>query len=215
MGCNASDNAEPETSKAKNKPNFQVDQDKIDQAVLDHKVVRDQLKIYQKQQERCQEIELEKARELAKKGQKDRAKMVLRQKKAREYYINNAEKMIQNVEVQINNVQTKQMEMAVLDNIKSATDILKHMNDLMPIEEVERIMDENQEQNDRLNEINDLLAQDMNPEMKQFVDEDLDRMYEELETGEPEPGKAVASADASGNDYQYSAEEPQKMAMPA
>lgn len=167
-------------------PLDQIDQDEIDQAILDLKVTRDQLHIYQKQQERCQEVELAKAKELARKGQKERAKIVLRQKKAREYYIMNAEKNIENIENLINNITTKQLEMSFIRNLKQTNALMKKMNDLMPIEEVERIMDENQEQQERLDEINSLLSQDMNgnPEMRQFVDDDLDRMYEELETGE-------------------------------
>ena len=194
-----------------------VDQNKIDQAILDLKVTRDNLRIFQKQQERCQETELEKARELAKKGQKERAKMVLRQKKAREYYINNEEKMIAGIEAQINNVETKQIEINMMNNLKQTNDILKHLNDLMPIDEVERIMDENQEQQDRLNEINDTLSQSMDPQMKQFVDEDLDKMYEELETGEPESDKASAGQESGDASAEESEENPapQKTAMAA
>ena len=51
----------------------------IDQTILDLKVTRDKLKIYQQQQERCQEIAFEKVHKLVKEGQKERAKIVLRQ----------------------------------------------------------------------------------------------------------------------------------------
>lgn len=204
MGCNSS-----KAKKQKTKNDDQIDQDKIDQAILDLKVTRDKLKQYQKQQERCQEVELEKARELVKKGQKDRARIVLKQKKAREIYINNAEHMIEGIESQINTVQTKQMEINMIDGIKQTNEILKHMNDLMPIEEVERIMDENQEQNDRLNEISSLLAQDQNPEIDAAADEDLDKLLAELDTGEQESGDASEEGPAPAK------AKPQKQAMPA
>lgn len=206
MGCNSS--KINNSHKEKNKNN-QIDQDKIDQAILDLKVTRDQLRQYQKQQERCQQVELEKARELVKSGQKERARIVLKQKKAREIYISNAEHMIEGIESQINNVQTKQMEINMIENIKETNQILKHMNDLMPIEEVERIMDENQEQTDRLNEINDLLAQDTNPELNQAADEDLDRLLAELDTGEQESGEASEEEPAAAKT------KPQKQAMAA
>ncbi|KAK8871592.1 Charged multivesicular body protein 6 [Tritrichomonas musculus] len=165
-----------------------IDQDKIDQVVLDLKVARDQLIIYQKQQEGHQEVELQRAKEFARKGQKERAKIVLRQKKAREYYINNAQKNIANIETLLNQVTSKQIEIEVFNAMKDTNEILKKMNSLMPIAEVERIMDENQEQQKRLDEINSLLAQDMsaNQKMKQFVEVDLDRMYDELDIGEQE-----------------------------
>lgn len=157
-----------------------INQDTIDQAILDLKVTRDKLKKYQEQQERCQDIDLQKARQLVLKGNKDRAKIVLKQKKAREIYINNAENMIQGIENQINNIQTKQIEIDVVNNIKLANGILKKMNDLMTIDEVEKIIDENHEQNDRLNEIQDLLALDQNLQLND--DSDINRMLEELDT---------------------------------
>lgn len=155
-----------------------IDQDNIDQVVLDLKVAR----------EGHQEVELQRAKEFARKGQKERAKIVLRQKKAREYYINNAQKNIANIESLLNQVTSKQIEIKVFNAMKDTNEILKKMNSLMPIEEVERIMDENQEQQERLDEINSLLAKDMsaNQEMKQFVEVDLDRMYDELDIGEQE-----------------------------
>lgn len=208
MGCSHS------KQKEKTKNDNQIDQDKIDQAILDLKVTRDKLKQYQKQQERCQEIELEKARELVKKGQKDRARIVLRQKKAREIYINNAEHMLEGIDSQINNIQTKQMEINMIENIKQTNSLLKKMNDLMPIEEVERIMDENQEQNDRLNEISSLLAQDMNPEINEAAEEDLDKLYEELDVGEPN-ANGQESGEASEESPAPAKTKPQKMAMPA
>lgn len=206
MGCNSS--KINNSHKEKNKNN-QIDQDQIDQAILDLKVTRDQLRQYKKQQERTQQVELQKARELVKCGQKDRAKIVLKQKIARETYINNAEHMIEGIEAQINNVQNKQMEINMIESIKETNQILKHMNDLMPIEEVERIMEENQEQNDRLNEINDLLAQDTNPGLNQAADEDLDKLLAELDTGEQESGEASEEEPAAAQT------KPQKQAMAA
>lgn len=166
-----------------------INQDTIDQAILDLKITRDKLKKFQKQQERCQDMDLQKARELVRKGNKDRAKIVLKQKKAREIYINNAENMIQGIESQINNIQTKQIEINFIDNIKLANGILKKMNDLMTIDEVERIMDENNEQNDRLNEIQDLLTHDQNLQL--IDDSDINRMLDELDTCEIVSGETT------------------------
>ncbi|OHT11095.1 Charged multivesicular body protein 6 [Tritrichomonas foetus] len=207
MGCSGS-KAKP-VNKAE-----QVSKEKTDQAILDLKITRDRLKKYQKQQEHCSELELQKAKELLKNKQTDRARIVLKQKKAREVYINNAEKMLQNIEQQIYNIENKQMEMEVFDNLKATNDILKHMNDLMPVEEVERIMDENAEQNDRLEEIGDLLAQNMSKEDTQAVEDDLDALLAEFEA---ENGGAEAESESSSSVEEAAPvkAKPQKVAMPA
>lgn len=165
-----------------------IDHDMIDQAILDLKVTLNKLKKYQQQQERCQEIELEKARKLVKEGQKEYAKIILRQKKAREIFINKAEHMIEGLESQINAIQNMQIEINVIENIKQNNQILKYMNDLMPIEEVERIMNENQEQTDHLKEINGFLSQNTNRELNQFDDEYFDKLLEELDIDEQKHG---------------------------
>lgn len=175
MGCGASTNS----SKVKNKSD-QVDQDEIDQAILELRVTRNKLQKYQQQQEHTQEVELAKAKELLGKGYKDRAKAVLRQRKARERYIENAQGMIANVEDQIDKIQSAQMALQVFDNLKGATQILKQMNDLMPVEEVEALMDENAEETAKLQEVNQLLAQRMNPSDLEAADEDYDQLLAEL-----------------------------------
>ena len=208
MGCGASSQANSEA----------VDQAKIDQCILDLKVSRDRLKKYQQQQERTSEIELEKAKELLKKKATERAKLVLRQRKMRATYIMNAQKMIDNVEQQINNVETKQIEMSVRNNLKETNSILKAMNDLMPVEEVEALMDENEEQADRLNEISDLLAQNMPTADAQYCDEEYEKMLNELEDEgekkeEPKQQQQEPEPEQEENSYVSEQAEPEKVAM--
>lgn len=206
MGCGVSS---PENREA-------VNQSNIDKCMLDLKVSRDRLKKYQQQQERTSEIELEKAKELLRKKSPERAKLVLRQRKVRATYILNAQKMIDNIEQQINNIETKQIEMSVVNNLKETNNLLKVMNDLMPVEEVEALMDENEEQADRLNEISDLLAQNMSTADAQFCDEEYERMLEELDGGaapaEAEEAPAEAEAEAAPAEEEEAAE-PERVAM--
>ncbi|KAH0795618.1 charged multivesicular body protein 6-A [Histomonas meleagridis] len=191
-----------------------VDQAKIDQCVLDLKVARDRLKKYQNQQERTSELELQKAKELIAKKSIERAKLVLRQRKQRETLIMNAEKMLANVENQINNVETKQIQMDVMNNIKETNAILKQMNDLMPIEEVEAIMDENEEQTERLNEITGLLTQNMSKVDEDECEAEYEKMYREMMGGEEQTEQEQTEQEQEEPEEEES-EQPQRVAMMA
>ena len=211
MGCGGSSADVAEKKKSK----FgEVDQNKVDQAILDLKVTRDRLKKYQNKQEHTQELETQKARELCKAKQFDKAKLVLRQKKLREKYIANAQAELENVERMIDSIETKQMEMQVIKNLEKTNDILKQMNELMPVEEVERLMDENEENAARLNEVSDLLARNMSQVDEQECEDEYERMLAEMDGGaEPAKGKAPVAQPESG-EY-YSDSEDEKVAMPA
>jgi NAD-dependent DNA ligase len=56
---------------------------------------------------------------------------------------------------------------------------------LMPIEEVERIRDENEELRARMGEIGDILAHDMTGEELQIADEEYDALLRTLAEQEP------------------------------
>ena len=197
----------------------QVDQNKIDQAVLELKVCRDRVKKYQSQMERTQALELEKARQLAQAKKLDMARIVLRQKKMREKYISNAQTHLERIETMITNIETKQMEMDVIRNLQQTNDILKQMNDLMPVEEVEQLMDDNAEHAERIREVGNLLAQSMSPEDDQAAEEEYERLCEALlddeEPAKP-PAKAPAKAPAKEeSEGYYDESEGEKVAMPA
>ena len=50
----------------------------------------------------------------------------------------------------------------------------------MPIEEVEKLMDENEEQADRIEEVSNLLAEGMSQADIQYADEEYEAMLDEL-----------------------------------
>ena len=212
MGCEGSS---ADVADKKKSRFGEVDQNKVDQAILDLKVTRDRLKKYQNKQERTQQLEMEKARELVKAKQVEKAKFVLRQKKMREKYIANAQAELENVERMIDSIETKQMEMEVIKNLEKTNNILKQMNELMPVEEVERLMDENEENAARLNEVSDILARNMSQVDQQECEDEYERMLAELE-GNAQPGKSakVAVAQPESGEY-YSDSEDEKVAMPA
>jgi hypothetical protein len=100
----------------------------------------------------------------------------------------------------IEQLATVQMDIAVVQEIDATNQLLRKMNDLMPIEQVEAILDEHQEHTERVNEINRLVNEDLDPEATQAADDAYERMLAEL-GGEPAPQEeAYDEGEAEGDD---------------
>lgn len=185
-------------------------QDEVDKAILDLKRQRDRLKKYTAQQEQIASREIETARELLRKGLREKAKFVMRQKKQREVTIEKTEKMIENVQHQIDNIENAQMQVEMVKNVEQTNALLKQLTDMMPIEEVERIMDENAEQQDKLNEIESVLYQNMDPDSMRMADEEYEKMLQQLDGDEEQeeaPPKPAPKQESSESEQESSSEE--------
>jgi charged multivesicular body protein 6 len=172
-------------SSGKEKPKA-VTQNDIDQHVHELKILRDRYTRYRRQQEALRDAEISQARACAQQGKIERAKFLLRQKKLREKYITQADQSIENLESQINQVSTAQMNVEYMKELDATNQLLKKLNDLMPLEQVEGILEENREQAQRIEEIGRIVQQDLDPESTRAAEEDYDRMLQELGIGEPE-----------------------------
>jgi charged multivesicular body protein 6 len=181
-----------------------IDQAKIDQTILDLKVQRDHLKRYEAQQEHLQEQEHAQARALAKAGKREKAALVLKQKKLRQVYIDRARGQLQNIQQMIDAIESQQQELEIVESMRSANDVMKHLESLMPIEEIERLRDDLAEHHERVNEIQDLLAQDLTAQDNQAVEDEYEQMLAEI--GEEEGGEEAADEVE---------EAPPRVAMPA
>jgi hypothetical protein len=67
------------------------------------------------------------------------------------------------------------------------------MNDLMPVEEVERILDEQADLHGRVDEISRLVSQNITPEEAQVAEQDYDALVAELFGDAAEPGGEAAA----------------------
>ncbi|EAY14070.1 SNF7 family protein [Trichomonas vaginalis G3] len=185
MGCGGS--KEGEQSQA------QKQEEEYDKAVLSLKVNRDRLKKYQSRLEADNEKQLEIAKKLAKEGKMDRAKLVMRAKKAREAMIAKTDGMLSNLQEQLNNLETARITKEFAQNLEMTNSVLKTMNEQLTVEMVEQLMEENQEQTEKVNEVTELLGQSMTPDLDAEAEEEYERMLAEMEggaeeeTGEQEP----------------------------
>ena len=203
--------------KPRSAPAATVNEDDYDRAMLDLKVARDKVRKYQNMLDNESEVLRAKARELAKAGRLESAKTVLRAKKRKEIMVEKAEKMLNNVQQQIDSMEQAKMSMEVMNQLKSTNDVLKQMNEMMPVEEVERLMDENEEHAERLREVQDALARDMSPQEIEVADEEYEALLAEINMGEPakQPQPEEPQPEQEDEPEEEEAEQPERVAVPA
>ncbi|KAL1140544.1 hypothetical protein AAG570_000474 [Ranatra chinensis] len=147
-----------------------------DKAVLQVKQQRDKLKQYQLRIEKKLETERLIAKKLLKNGQKERAKLLLKKKKYQEQLLKQTDGQLENLEKLIQDLEYSQIEVQVVNGLKVGNEALKKMNDILNIDEIERIMMETQEGFEKQKEISEMISGGLTAE----DEEDVENEYEEL-----------------------------------
>ncbi|KAK9512780.1 hypothetical protein O3M35_001121 [Rhynocoris fuscipes] len=147
-----------------------------DKAVLQVKQQRDKLKQYQIKIEQKLENERQLAKKLLNSGQKERAKLLLKKKRYQENLLSKTDGQLDNLEKMIHDLEFAQVEIKVVEGLKVGSEALKSLNELLNIDEIERIMDETKEGIEKQQEINYLLHGKLTEE----EEEDVEKEYEEL-----------------------------------
>ncbi|XP_028027163.1 charged multivesicular body protein 6-A [Bombyx mandarina] len=149
-----------------------------DKAVLQLKQQRDKLKQYQKKIE----LNLEKDRKLAKKlleeGKRDRAKLLLKKKKYQENLLHNTDTQLEKLEQLTHDLEFAQIEIQVLDGLKTGNVALKKVHDILNIDEIEKIMEETREGIDKQREIDELISGQLTEEDEEAVEAELEAILD-------------------------------------
>ncbi|KAF6206311.1 hypothetical protein GE061_017542 [Apolygus lucorum] len=147
-----------------------------DKAVLQVKQQRDKVKQYQQRVEAKLEGDRQLAKKLLLSGQRDRAKLLLKKKRYQESLLERTEGQLENLERLIQDLEYAQVELKVVEGLKFGNDALKKLNDVLDIDEIERILEETNEGAEKQQEINALLSGNLSVEDL----EDVEREYNEL-----------------------------------
>uniref|UniRef100_A0A224XK52 Putative autotransporter adhesin n=1 Tax=Panstrongylus lignarius TaxID=156445 RepID=A0A224XK52_9HEMI len=147
-----------------------------DKAVLQVKQQRDKLKQYQIKIEQKLENERLLAKKLLTSGQRERAKLLLKKKRYQENLLEKTDGQLENLEKMIQDLEFAQVEIKVVTGLKIGSEALKSLNEILNIDEIERIMDETREGIEKQQEINDLL----NGKLTEEDEEDIEKEYNEL-----------------------------------
>ncbi|XP_076640711.1 vacuolar protein sorting 20 [Halictus rubicundus] len=170
---------------AKKKPPSRVTEQ--DKAVLQLKQTRDKIKQYQRRIEQTLEKDRLLAKKLIQNGRKDRALLLLRKKKFQEQLLSKTDGQLENLERMTHDIEFAQVEMKVVDGLKVGNVALKKLQELVSIEEIEKIMDETKDGIDKQRELDEILLGGLTEEDEGEVEAELDALLAaEVEEKTPE-----------------------------
>ncbi|XP_061713117.1 charged multivesicular body protein 6-A-like [Cydia pomonella] len=149
-----------------------------DKAVLQLKQQRDKLKQYQKKIE----INLERDRQFAKRllaeGKREKAKSLLKKKRYQEQLLQNTDAQLEQLEQLTHDLEFAQIEVQVLDGLKTGNVALKSIHDILNIDEIEKIMDETKEGIEKQREIDELISGQLTEEDEEAVEAELEAILD-------------------------------------
>lgn len=183
-----------------------------DKAVLQLKTTRDRIRQYQKRSEANLEKDRHLAKQLLQNGKKERAKLLLRKKRFIEEQLNKTDGTLENIEKMIQDLEFAQIEMKVVDSLKIGNESLKQINEMLNIEDIERILDETEEAAEKQREINDLLSGGrLTDDDETAVEEELDALIADaVEKQLPDAPTAEENPEVLLPDVPESLPEPEK-----
>ncbi|KAF6732552.1 Charged multivesicular body protein 6 [Oryzias melastigma] len=164
-------------------PSRVTDQDK---AILQLKQQRDKLKQYQKKITFQVDKERLLAKQLLKDGKKEKALVLLKKKRHQDQLLEKTDTQISNLEHMVQDIEFLQIEMNVIEGLRVGNECLKSMQQLMSIEEVEKILDETQEAVEYQRQIDELLAGSLTQEDEDAVLAEFEAISQEDDVALPE-----------------------------
>ncbi|XP_043521591.1 charged multivesicular body protein 6 [Frieseomelitta varia] len=183
---------------SKKKPPSRVTEQ--DKAILQLKQTRDKIKQYQRRIEQNLEKERLLAKKLIQNKQKERALLILRKKKFQEQILSKTDGQLENLELMVHDLEFAQVELKVVDGLKVGNAALKKLNDLLSIDEIEKVMDETREGIEKQQEINEILSGELTERDENEVEAELDALLAaEVEEEVPEVPEDIILPDVPEN----------------
>jgi charged multivesicular body protein 6 len=174
--CYATKNKNSKTNEVKRRENGLSKNEKV---LLECKQCRDNIKLYIKKLERTSNVKREKAKELLKNKQKDRAKLYLKQSKFHLEQVKISEAQLTMIEEQINNIESTTQMLEIQKVLEKGNNVLKEMQKEMNVEKWEKIKDDMDELQEEQNEINQFFREhDIDV---QQADDEVNEMFNKME----------------------------------
>ncbi|XP_057664468.1 charged multivesicular body protein 6-A-like [Diorhabda carinulata] len=150
-----------------------------DRAILKLKQQRDALKQYHRTIERSINKDLEVAKKLLTNGHRERAKLIIKKKRFQEQLMFKLDKILNNIEQILNDMEFVQIENQVVEGLKIANETLKKINAALDIKNIETILDDTKEGADKQKIITELISGYFTEEDEAAIEEELIDMLEE------------------------------------
>ncbi|KAJ4368474.1 Vacuolar protein sorting-associated protein 20 [Neocucurbitaria cava] len=152
-----------------------------DKAILDMKNQRDKLRQYQKRITVLTDREKEIAKECLAKGNTDKAKLALRRKKYQESLLSKTDAQLAQLEQLTSDVEFALVQKDVLFGLQEGTRVLKEIHrEMGGIENVEKLLGENEEARAYQEEISELLSGKMTNQDEDEVEDELKALEAEV-----------------------------------
>ena len=152
-------------------------------AILQCKTCRDKIKQYIKRLENRQNICQEKAKELVRSKERDRAKIYLRQKKLHQEQIKTSEGQLEMIENQIKEIESANNLQECMACLKQGNEVLKKLQNTIKIEEWEKVKDDMNELKEKDQEISNYFKEyGINEaEYHEQVNNELDKLINDIQ----------------------------------
>ena len=156
-----------------------------EKAILECKTCRDKISKYIKRLSKKQTKSRDKAKELVRSKQKDRAKVYLRMAKLHEEQIKVSEGQLEKVQKQISQIESTQNLQECMNCLKQGNEVLKNMQNTIKIEEWEKVKDDMNELKEKDKEISDYFKQNGINEAHcdEEVNDELEKLLNEVQGG--------------------------------
>ncbi|KAF8544079.1 Snf7-domain-containing protein [Trichophaea hybrida] len=151
-----------------------------DRAILDMKLQRDKLRIYQKKIQTVLDAENNAAKVCLQRGDKPRALLALRRRKYQETLLQQTDRQLETLEQLTSSIEFALVEKDVLFGLRQGNAVLKEIHKEMTLESVQKLMDETAEGIQYQKEINNMLVNVMSNADEDEVEDELERMEREV-----------------------------------
>jgi len=151
-----------------------------DRAVLNLKTQKRKLGAYAERVEKVIAEDQRVAKEFAAQGKKRQALTALRHKKLQENVLKNIDSWLTNVEDMLLNIESAKQEQRLFEALREGTDTLRAIQAQTPVEEVERLMQENAEAADWQRAVDALIGDSLTAEDDALAQQELDELEKEL-----------------------------------
>ncbi|CAZ84046.1 unnamed protein product [Tuber melanosporum] len=151
-----------------------------DRAILNMKLQRDKLHIYQKKIQTILTREHEIAKECLARDDKPRALLALRRRKYQEQLLVKTDAQLEALEKLTSTIEFSLVEKAVLYGLQQGNQVLKEIHKEMSLEAVEKLIEETDEARAYQREVSNLLAGVMTNEEEDAVEDELEALEREV-----------------------------------
>ncbi|VDO44842.1 unnamed protein product [Brugia timori] len=136
------------------------------------------MKQYIRRNEKQMEREKDLAKQLIKANKKDRALLILKRKRYQESMTEKMLQQLDQIERMVSDLEFVVIEQKVVEQLRHGNEVLKRMNQMISVDDIERIMDETKEAAEFQEEISNMLSGKLGEDDLEEVEKEFAKLIE-------------------------------------